>query len=123
MKRALRSVCANKGSAGVDGMKTTDLLPFIMSHPHLISESVRTGKYRPSPIRRVYIPKDNGEQRPLGIPTVIDRLIQQATAQVLSAAYESVRSCKDAISRALEYVNDGYDWVIDLDLSKFFDTV
>ena len=134
MKRALRSVCANKGSAGVDGMKTTDLLPFIMSHPHLISESVRTGKYRPSPIRRVYIPKDNGEQRPLGIPTVIDRLIQQATAQVLSAAYESVfsdnsfgfrpkRSCKDAINRALEYVNDGYDWVIDLDLSKFFDTV
>ena len=134
MKRALRSVCANKGSAGVDGMKTTDLLPFIMSHPHLISESVRTGKYRPSPIRRVYIPKDNGEQRPLGIPTVIDRLIQQAAAQVLSAAYESVfsdnsfgfrpkRSCKDAISRALEYVNDGYDWVIDLDLSKFFDTV
>lgn len=118
MKRALRSVCANKGSAGVDGMKTTDLLPFIMSHPHLISESVRTGKYRPSPIRRVYIPKDNGEQRPLGIPTVIDRLIQQAAAQVLSAAYESVfsdnsfgfrpkRSCKDAINRALEYVNDG----------------
>ena len=134
MMRAYRSVCANKGSAGVDGMKTSDLLPFIKSHPHLISESVRTGKYRPSPIRRVYIPKDNGEQRPLGIPTVVDRLIQQATAQVLSDAYEEVfsdnsfgfrpkRSCKDAINRALEYVNDGYDWVIDLDLSKFFDTV
>ena len=131
---AYKRVRANKGSSGIDGMKTEELLDYIRSHPKEISESVRNGKYRPNPIMRVYIPKDNGEKRPLGIPTVKDRFVQQAIALVLSEEYEKVfsdnsfgfrpgRGCHDAINRALKYVNEGFEWVIDLDLSKFFDTV
>ena len=131
---AYKRVRANKGSSGIDGMKTEELLDYIRNHPKEISESVRNGKYRPNPIMRVYIPKDNGEKRPLGIPTVKDRFVQQAIALVLSEEYEKVfsdnsfgfrpgRGCHDAINRALKYVNEGFEWVIDLDLSKFFDTV
>ena len=134
MAEAIGRVIANKGGAGVDGMKTGEITEYIQSHPYQISESVRNGTYRPKPIKRVYIPKDNGDKRPLGIPTVIDRFIQQAVALVLSEEYEKVfsdnsfgfrpkRGCRDAINRATEYVNSGLEWVIDLDLSKFFDTV
>lgn len=131
---AYDKVVTNKGGAGVDNMATYELAEYIKAHPYEISSSVLKGEYRPSPIKRVYIPKDNGEQRPLGIPTVKDRLVQQAIAIVLSEEYEKVfsdnsfgfrpsRSAHDAITRALEYLNSGLEWVIDLDLSKFFDTV
>ena len=134
MVEAIKRVIANKGGAGVDGMKTGEILEYIRSHPYEISESVRKGTYRPKPIKRVYIPKDNGDKRPLGIPTVIDRFIQQSIALVLSEEYEKIfsdnsfgfrpgRGCRNAIDRATEYVNSGLEWVIDLDLSKFFDTV
>lgn len=134
LREAARRVVKNKGGAGVDGMEVGELYDHIKTHPYEISESVRNGTYRPSPIKRVYIPKSNGEKRPLGIPTVIDRFVQQAVAQTLSEEFEKVfsdnsfgfrpgRSCHDAIERALQYVNEGFTWVIDLDLSKFFDTV
>ena len=134
MVEAIKRVIANKGGAGVDGMKTGEILEYIRSHPYEISESVRKGTYRPKPIKRVYIPKDNGDKRPLGIPTVLDRFIQQSIALVLSEEYEKIfsdnsfgfrpgRGCRNAIDRATEYVNSGLEWVIDLDLSKFFDTV
>src|SRR5574344_73171 len=134
MNKAFKKVVSNKGGAGVDDMQTIELASYIKMHPYEITKSVLEGKYRPQPIKRVYIPKDNGEQRPLGIPTVKDRLVQQAIALVLSEEYEKVfsdnsfgfrptRSCNGAITRALEYLNSGLEWVIDLDLSKFFDTV
>jgi len=134
LNKAYKKVIKNKGSAGVDGMETCELLGYIKQHPYEISSSILNGTYRPKPIKRVYIPKDNGEQRPLGIPTVIDRFVQQAVDLVLSEEYENVfsdnsfgfrltRNCNGAITRALEYVNSGLEWVIDLDLSKFFDTV
>ena len=84
LKKAFKRVVANKGTAGVDGMEVSELESYCRSHPHEISQQVQTGKYRPKPILRRYIPKENGDMRPLGIPTVIDRFIQQATAQVLS---------------------------------------
>lgn len=134
LNKAFKKVVSKKSSAGVDDMQTSELASYIENHPYEISKSVLEGKYRPQPIKRVYIPKDNGEQRPLGIPTVKDRLVQQAITLVLSEEYEKVfsdnsfgfrptRSCNGAITRALEYINSGLEWVIDLDLSKFFDTV
>src|SRR5574344_2123770 len=134
LNKACKKVVGNKGSAGVDDMSVEEFVPYVKAHPHQLSKSVLEGTYSPSPIKRVYIPKDNGEQRPLGIPTITDRFVQQAVAQVLSEEYEKVfsdnsfgfrpaRSCNSAISRALEYLNSGLEWVIDLDLSKFFDTV
>ena len=134
LQAAFESVVANRGASGTDGMATNELEQYFREHPYEISKMVLEGKYRPKPIKRVYIPKDNGEMRPLGIPTVLDRFIQQAIAQVLSQEYEKIfsdnsfgfrprRSCHKAITRATEYLNEGKEWIIDLDLSKFFDTV
>ena len=133
---ALKQVKANKGAPGIDGMKVSELEAYILGfkYPLKLTQAILAGTYKPQPIKRVYIPKDNGEQRPLGIPTVMDRVAQQAVAQVLSEVYDPTfsdnsfgfrpgRGTKDAIQRATEYVNSGYDWVIDLDLAKFFDTV
>lgn len=134
MHQAMRTVVANRGAPGIDNMDVDSLETYIRANPYMLTESIKQGTFKPSPIRRVYIPKDNGEQRPLGIPTVVDRLVQQAIVQVLSAEYEQVfspnsfgyrpnRGCHDAINQALLYINQGNEWIIDLDLSKFFDNV
>ena len=134
LNRAYKQVKANKGSGGVDEMDVEHLLPYLRSHKTEIVESLLDGKYRPNPVRRVEIPKDGGKTRPLGIPTVVDRVIQQAIAQVLSMLYEprfsdgsygfrAGRSAHQALKRAQEIINDGYKYCIDLDLEKFFDTV
>ena len=134
LKAAFKSVVANKGAPGINGTTTEELRQWFHANPHLISTSVAQGKYKPLPIKRVYIPKDNGDKRPLGIPTVQDRFVQQAVAQVLSDYYEMRfsdnsygyrpnRGAHEAINKALGYLNEGYIYVIDLDLSKFFDTV
>ena len=134
LNRAYKRVKANKGACGVDGMTIDEALPWLKEHRDELLESIRSGKYKPSPVRRVEIPKDNGDVRKLGIPTVIDRIIQQAIAQVLIPIYEPKfsngsygyrphRSAKDAILRVKEYADEGYKFAVCLDLSKYFDTL
>ena len=134
MKDAMTQVIKNRGAAGFDGIPVSELEQWFREHPHQLSKAVMSGTYKPQPIKRVYIPKDNGDKRPLGIPTVVDRTVQQALAQVLSEAYEPYfsdnsfgfrpdRGARDAVRRVCEYAEQGYVWVIDLDLAKFFDTV
>ncbi len=131
---AYKQVYKNKGASGVDGVTVDELGTYMYLHKEEIKEQIRNRKYKPSPVRRVYIPKENGEKRGLGIPTVVDRVIQQAIVQVLSPIYEQQfsetsygfrpnRSCEMAIIKLLEYFNDGYTWIVDIDLQKFFDTV
>ena len=131
---AYKQVYKNKGASGVDGVTVDELGYYMYQHKEEIKEQIRKRKYKPSPVRRVYIPKDNGDKRGLGIPTVVDRVIQQAIVQVLSPIYEKQfretsygfrpnRSCEQAIIKLLEYFNDGYTWIVDIDLQKFFDTV
>ena len=134
LKAAVKSVKRNKGAAGIDKMAVDELDGYFAQHEEEIKALIRAKKYKPQPVRRVYIPKANGKQRPLGIPTVVDRVIQQATAQILSLGYERYfseyshgfrpnRSCHTAMAQALTYLNEGYEWVIDLDIEKYFDTV
>ena len=134
MRTAMTQVIKNRGAAGFDGIPVSELEQWFREHPHQLSKAVMSGTYKPQPIKRVYIPKDNGDKRPLGIPTVVDRTVQQALAQVLSEAYEPYfsdnsfgfrpdRGARDAVRRVCEYAEQGYVWVIDLDLAKFFDTV
>ena len=134
LKRAIRSVKKNKGAPGVDKMTVGELDEYFRLHGNEIREQIFAKQYKPKPVRRVYIPKANGRQRPLGIPTVVDRVIQQAVAQVLVKGYEPRfsqysygfrpnRDCHMAMEQALEYLNEGYEWVIDLDIEKYFDTV
>ena len=134
LNRAYRQVKANKGSGGIDRMEVDELLPYLRAHKEEITESLLEGKYRPNPVRRVEIPKENGKTRPLGIPTVVDRVIQQAIAQVLSLVYEPKfsetsygfrpgRSAHQALHKAQEIIDVGYKYCVDLDLEKFFDTV
>ena len=134
MRAAMTQVIKNRGAAGFDGVPVNELEQWFREHPHQLSKAVMSGTYRPQPIKRVYIPKDNGDKRPLGIPTVVDRTVQQALAQVLSEAYEPYfsdnsfgfrpnRGARDAVRRVCEYADQGYVWVIDLDLAKFFDTI
>lgn len=131
---AMKRVISNKGSHGVDGMKYDELRDFVISHWHTIKLKLLEGTYKPSPVRRVEIPKPNGGIRLLGIPTVLDRMIQQAIAQVLTKIYEPTfsnnsygfrpgRSQHQAIKQSLEYINQGNRWVVDMDLEKFFDKV
>ena len=131
---AIEKVVSNKGASGIDGMEVDELYYYFYKHGKELKEQIRTRKYKPSPVRRVYIPKENGDKRGLGIPTVVDRVIQQAIVQVLSPIYEQQfsetsygfrpnRSCEMAIIKLLEYFNDGYTWIVDIDLQKFFDTV
>ena len=131
---AYKQVKRNKGAPGVDGMTIDELKEYLDENLEIIKEQIRTRKYKPSPVRRVEIPKENGGVRNLGVPTVVDRLIQQAIVQVLTPIYEPLfsdssygfrpnRCCEMAIIKALEYMNDGYEWVVDIDLEKFFDNV
>ena len=134
LNKAYKRVKANKGASGVDGMTVDEALPWLKEHGDELLESIRNGRYKPSPVRRVEIPKDNGGVRKLGIPTVIDRMIQQAIAQVLTPIYEPKfsdgsygyrphRSAKDAILKVKEWADEGYKYAVCLDLSKYFDTL
>lgn len=134
MNWAFKKVKTNKGASGIDDMQVDELLQYLKENGEQIKEDIRKGKYNPKAVRRVEIPKADGSKRKLGIPTVVDRVIQQAIAQQLSIIYEPVfsetsygfrenRSCHDAIQKAKEIMNEGYKWVVDLDLEKFFDTV
>ena len=131
---AYKQVYRNKGTSGVDGVTVEELGVYMYKHKEEIKDQIRNLKYKPSPVRRVEIPKENGKMRKLGIPTVVDRLIQQAIVQVLTPIFEPQfsetsygfrpgRSCEQAIIKALEYFNDGYDWIVDIDLQAFFDNV
>ena len=134
LNKAYKRVKANKGASGVDGMTVNEAGSWLKEHKGELLEQIREGKYKPSPVRRVEIPKDNGGVRKLGIPTVIDRIIQQAIAQVLIPIYEPKfsdgsygyrpnRSAKDAIVKVKEYADQGYKYAVCLDLSKYFDTL
>ena len=134
LNKAFKRVKKNKGAHGVDGMKVEYLLQHLKDRGEVLRKSILDGKYRPSPVRRVEIPKDSGQKRQLGIPTVVDRMVQQAIQQVLSELYEPTfsetsygfrpkRSTHDALKKCKEYANEGYTYVVDMDLEKFFDTV
>ena len=132
--RAYKRVKANKGAPGIDGMTVEEALPYLREHQKELTDRIYRGKYTPSPVRRVEIPKPDGGVRKLGIPTVIDRTIQQAIAQQLIPLYEPLfietsygyrpnKSAKDAIQKVKEYAEQGYTFAVTLDLSKYFDTL
>lgn len=135
LREACKTVQKNKGAPGIDGVTVLEYACMRETKGYKeLSQIIDAGKYRPKPVKRVYIPKANGDKRPLGIPTVEDRVVQQAIANVLSDFYDEKfsdnsfgyrpnRGCRDAIRRAIKYANEGREWIIDLDLSKFFDTV
>ena len=134
LNRAYKRVKKNKGAGGVDGMKVDELLQYLKDNSEEIRQTILAGKYQPKPVRRVEIPKDNGKTRKLGIPTAVDRVIQQAIAQVLTPIYEPKfaetsygfrpkRSAHDALRKCRDYLEAGKVWTVDMDLEKFFDTV
>ena len=134
LNEAYKRIKKNKGCPGIDNISVAELNEYIKENREVIISSIYEKKYKPQPVKRVYIPKDNGKQRPLGIPTTIDRVIQQAVSQKVGAIYEPIfsehsygfrpnRSCHNAVAKALEYLNSGYEWVIDIDIERFFDTV
>ena len=135
LNKAYKKVKSNKGAGGVDGMSVDELLGFLRDNQKQLIQKIRDGKYKPNPVRRVEIPKETkGEFRKLGVPTVVDRVFQQAITQVLSPIYEKQfsensygfranRGAHDALKQCQTNVNDGYVYVVDMDLEKFFDTV
>ena len=134
IERAYKKVYANKGAGGVDGVTTKELAEYMQENWSSIKEQIRTRTYKPQPVLRVEIPKPNGGVRKLGIPTVMDRVIEQAITQVITPMFEPSfhensygfrpnRRCEQAIVRLLELFNDGFVWVVDIDLEKFFDNV
>ena len=134
LKEAIKRVKANKGVAGVDKMTVDQIDSYFEEHKKEIISSIMEKKYKPQVVKRVYIPKSNGKLRPLGIPVVVDRVIQQAIAQKLIPIYENIfsdnsygfrpnRDCHLAIDRVLMNLNNGYEWIIDLDIEKYFNTV
>jgi RNA-directed DNA polymerase len=134
LKKALRRVKANKGSPGVDGMTVEQLPDYLRAHWPQHRDELLRGTYRPSPVRRVEIPKPDGGVRKLGVPTVLDRLVQQAVLQVLQPIFDPTfsdhsygfrpgRSAHQAVAAAQKHLASGYRWVVDLDLEKFFDRV
>src|SRR3977135_4501739 len=134
LRKALAQVKRNKGAPGIDGMSVDDLAPYLKEHWPAIRAQLLDGTYQPQPVRRVEIPKASGGTRPLGIPTVLDRLIQQAVMQVLQAGWDGTlseasfgfrpgRSAHQAVQRAPELIASGHDHVVDIDLEQFFDRV
>jgi len=134
LNEAYKKVYRNKGASGVDGVTINELKEYLQNNKHKLLSEIRARKYKPQPVKRVEIPKASGGVRKLGIPTVVDRVIQQAINQVLTPIYEEQfsessygfrprRSAQGAVLRSLELINDGYDWVVDIDLERFFDTV
>jgi len=134
LEEAIRAVKSNKGAPGIDKMTVNEIDEYFNENMDEIKTTIKNKKYKPLPVRRVYIPKPNGKERPLGIPTVRDRVIQQAVAQVLINVYDEHfsshsygfrpnRNAHGAIEEVLKYLNEGYEWVIDLDIEKFFDKV
>lgn len=131
---ALEKVIANKGAAGIDGMKVEELRDYMNANWPSIKQSILERSYRPAPVRRVEIPKPNGGVRKLGIPTAVDRTLQQSIVQILLPIFETEfqensygfrpgRSCEQAVLKLLEFLNEGYEWIVDIDLEKFFDNV
>ena len=134
MEEALRRVKANKGSAGIDGMTVGGIADYLKQHWPAVRERLLNGTYKPNPVRRVEIPKPDGGVRKLGIPTVLDQLIQQAVMQVLQRQWDGTfsersygfrpgRSAHQAVAQAQQYIAEGHGWCVDLDLEKFFDRV
>lgn len=134
LNKAYKHVKANKGAPGVDGVTVDEAYENIIQNKEKWLHQIRKRTYKPQPVRRVQIPKENGKMRNLGIPTVFDRIIQQAIVQILSPIFEEQfsktsygfrpgRCCESAVVKALEYLNDGYEWIVDIDLERFFDTV
>ena len=134
MNVAYKRVCSNKGAGGVDDVTTEELGDYIRENWDSIRERITKREYKPQPVRRVEIPKSDGGKRKLGIPTVMDRVIQQGIAQVISPmcevhfseysyGFRPGRSCEQAIMKLLDYLNDGCTWIVDIDLEKFFDNV
>ena len=134
MNAAYKRVCVNKGAGGVDDVTVEELGDYIKENWEGIREQIRRREYRPQPVRRVEIPKPDGGVRELGIPTVMDRVIQQGIVQMISPMCEPLfsewsygfrpnRSCEMAVRQLLVYLNEGYEWIVDIDLEKFFDNV
>jgi group II intron reverse transcriptase/maturase len=134
LNAAYLQVVRNKGAAGIDGMTVEGLGAYLSKNGESIREQLRTRKYKPQPVRRVELPKPDGGTRNLGVPTVVDRFVQQAVAQVLTPIFEEQfhdhsygfrpnRCAQQAVLKALEIMNDGHSWIVDIDLAKFFDTV
>jgi len=134
LNEAYRQVKRNKGAGGVDQMEVESLKGYLVENKDELLRSILRGKYRPNPVRRVEIPKDNGSKRQLGIPTVVDRVIQQAISQVLTRNYEPQfspysygfrpgRNAHQALRKCQDYITEGYEQAVDMDLEKFFDTV
>lgn len=134
LQKALRQVIVNKGSAGIDGKKTAELTDYFRENKTSITQSVKEGLYQPQAILGVEIPKGNGKTRLLGIPTVTDRLLQQAVSQVLMPKYEYEfsahsygfrpnKNARQAVGKALEHIHEGYTFIVDIDLKTFFDEV
>lgn len=134
LNQAYLQVVRNRGASGIDEMTVEEVKDYLKVHGEELINQILSRRYNPLPVRRVEIPKTNGGVRKLGIPTVIDRIIQQALVQVLSPIFEETfseysygfrpnRRCQNAIDRTLELINQGYEWIIDLDLEKFFDNV
>jgi group II intron reverse transcriptase/maturase len=134
MRKACQQVVSNKGSAGVDGMTVDELYPWWKINRDKLATSIVNGKYLPQPILGVEIPKGNGKMRMLGIPTVTDRMLQQAVAQVIEVKFETEfkessfgfrpnRNAHQAVMLAQQYINEGYQHIVDIDLKSFFDEV
>ena len=134
LQEAMKRVKSNKGASGIDKMSVEEIDEYFSKHIEEMKTSIWEKKYRPRAVKRVYIPKPNGKKRPLGIPVVVDRVIQQAVAQVFSELYDECfsehsygfrpnRSAHQAMEEVLFYLNEGCEWVIDLDIEKYFDTV